>query len=93
MRRILKYPLPSSHGLIDIPRGAILRCCGVQQGRPTLWCEVNDEEPMIPTRYALVATGADLEELLGLDYIGTVPQGPFIWHVHCSRFGETDGRV
>ena len=85
---------------IEMPQGA--RILGVQTQAelggflgpltaeiPCVWALVNTEEGKTVRRmFRVYGTGREIKEPLeGLDYIGTVQTGPFVWHVFERKGG------
>lgn len=84
MRTIWKYPLsligaPQAH---QIPKGAQVRFVG---GNPrvsgmAVWFEVLDSDAETEEqKFLLQGTGDEIPE--GAEYLGSVPDGEFIWHI------------
>lgn len=70
---IFKYPIETSPVVIRMPRGARVLTVQLQQGVPTIWCLVDDEEPLVHRRLVVVGTGRDLEGRVSEKavYVGT----------------------
>jgi hypothetical protein len=54
-----------------------------QDGVPTIWAEVDVEQPVASKSFKIVGTG----HLLDVDpahrrYVGTYHSGPFVWHLY-----------
>ena len=91
MKTIYKYDLFGYVGAqsIDtmIPGDARLLKVGVQQGRIVGWFLVNPSEPVTTRTFRLIGTGwwVQDDELDDFDYIDTVFDGEFVWHVWEQR--------
>jgi hypothetical protein len=84
MKAIHKFPLfgtPGSQIIMNMPAGAKLLTMQLQGGVPTIWAEVDTDNPMEPRKIATFGTGWELPEEPG-QYVGTFQEGPFVWHVY-----------
>lgn len=84
MRAIWKYPLNLGGGSVwsmyDIPDG-VVRHVGEQTGEIMLWIEVDPEAEPTRRTFQIIGTGhPEIEP--GYVYLGTVPIGPWVWHVY-----------
>ena len=85
MARILKYQISSlsmysSEVSILIPEQAVVRAVGMQHGQLYIWAEVQRGDLLTATRtFQVIPTGDDLPNGI---YVGTVFDGPFVWHVY-----------
>jgi len=80
MRTIWKYPLAHGYQEVVMPEGATLLHVALQGDQITLWAEVTPEQPTQEVYIHVI--GTDHVVLSGADYIGTVQQGRFVWHVY-----------
>ena len=80
-RRIFKYPLEKldTDQRVDMPQGAKVRHTGMQNGRITIWADVNADQAPETRRFIVRGTGHDIRE--GAEFVGTVMDGPFVWHL------------
>lgn len=81
MNAIWKFPLRLTGGeqlCRTMPEGAIPVRFGLQNEIPTLWCLVNTLKPQADRYFAIVGTGHPIPD--DYEYIGSVDQGPFVWH-------------
>jgi len=83
MRTIWKYSLPEiidlGSAMVEMPRGARVVHIGMQSGHVTLWAIVDtgaDED--VSRSFTCYGTG---QQIGRGDYIGTVRDGPYIWHI------------
>ena len=84
MKVIYKYPfkIQSKPQGVFLPKSAQILHVGVQYGgSPMLWALV-DTEPLEGLRTLRVyGTGETIDETLPLQYLGTIFQGPYVWHI------------
>lgn len=82
MKAVWKQPL--NHGVTDFfsPVGAKPLAVALQGDQIMLWQLVDTEAAKVGRRYMVAGTGHPLPDaILPSDYVGTVQQGPFVWHV------------
>lgn len=80
---IFKYPLRTiDFQNVAMPTGARILCCQNQHGDITLWAEVDADAKHEMRTFAVVGTGNPMPTNVGLRYIGSVQQLPFMWHVY-----------
>jgi len=79
---IYKYPLAQKdRQIIDMPSGAECLSVHLQNGDVCLWALVNKAQASTDrVVIRIVGTGNPFDRN-GLTFIGTVIQGPFVWHV------------
>lgn len=82
MKAILKYPLDKSTKL-SMPSGAIVQHVGMQADRITLWVEVDRDATDEPRTFTIIGTGQPM--LDQEQYVGTVFDGAYVWHVCEAR--------
>lgn len=87
-RRIYKYPfeLPGSGiAVVRLRVGAKVLSVGTQRpGWITLWVEVDPEAVEQNRTFFVVGTGHHIPERAGR-FLGTVFDGPFVWHVYEAK--------
>jgi len=72
---------------VMMPSGAALLHVGIQhpnEGRLRwiqLWAWVDREEPTCSRRIAVVGTGNPAPPMNEARYVGSVQDGPFVWHI------------
>ena len=81
MKTIWKFPVPFPHGDIIMPKGANVLALQIQHGIPTLWAEVDPDNPNETHHLAIYGTGHPIDPGAG-SYIGTFQSPPFVWHVY-----------
>lgn len=89
MKTIWKFPLQiTARQTLQIPVGAKLLTVQAQGigelSRITLWAEIDDQSPKAGRKIAITGTGHDLP--LG-EYVGTVQQHDFVWHIYDQGVG------
>lgn len=88
MNTIFKYPLKiRDEVMVEMPRGAVPLSVHAQGEQLCLWALVNTRLDTSPRRFRIIGTGHPIDEAeIGrLTFIGTVLQGPFVWHVWEKR--------
>lgn len=81
---VYKYPLPfildvpSTHAM---PRGARVLTCQIQNNTVCIWAAVDTQMPMDNRSFQIVPTGVPSEAVSGNLYVGTVQDGPLVWHI------------
>lgn len=87
MMTIHKYVFEPAENLeIEMPGNAHVFNVGCQRGKLCLWAMVDTTKPMRRRRFLVYGTGHEVDSGLSLfdtasEHIGTVQQGPFVWHV------------
>lgn len=88
MFKIYKYAVCPSEDPIKIKtyRDAQILSCGLDgRGEPSIWVLINDEEPEEFLNMLCVGTGWPLDSLIepfdNLGFVGTINDGPYVWHV------------
>lgn len=85
MRTVWKYEFPIDRiaGDVEMPEGA--RIIHVDQQREmvaTWWAEIPDPTaPLVARTFVVVGTGHTIPGD-GLTHVGTVLDGPFVWHLY-----------
>ena len=81
---IYKYPLLDlGRQELMVPPGRIL-CVQMQRDTPCLWAMVDTDQLQAPNIIHVVGTGQPMPSGV-LEYIGTVQDGSFVWHVFRER--------
>lgn len=83
--RMLKYSISivNQTTALRLAVGTVVRAVGVQEpGNVVLWAEVpvGVHRPVETRTFTIIGTGHDVPETG--TYIGTVFDGPFVWHVY-----------
>lgn len=86
-RTVWKYPLPlllvygpGTIGVVELPVKARFLRFAMQNGTPTLWCEVMPLAPMITREFCVVGTGQTIP--VGAEWVGTCLDGAYVWHLY-----------
>lgn len=81
MITVHKYTLDGTgHNKLMIPAGGEVLTAQMQDGRIRLWVKVNDKQIPVPRHFYVEGTGWQIEDI-PLEYIATVQQLEFVWHV------------
>lgn len=80
--RIYKYELDRENivNLIKMPQGAKVLCFKMQGNVPCIWAMVDIVQASVERKFAVVGTGWDFDPA-GLEYVGTVIDGIYVWHL------------
>lgn len=79
-RSIYKYPLTDTEAqVIEMPVGAKIVSVGQQEGKITLWADVESDSESAERRIFIIGTGWPVPEYL--EYVGTTTRGLFVWHI------------
>lgn len=84
MRTIWKFTLATRNeaGIFKVPEGAHFFYAGQDpSGELCAWAYVNTAEPEVHRRIAVVGTGQPFPFESGADFLGTVVEGPYVWHI------------
>lgn len=76
---IYKYPLEQSTTTLSLPVGAKVLDVQLQDRRLHLWACVDLAGAHVDRRFLVFGTGHGVPD--GLQYIATVQDGPYVWHV------------
>ena len=90
MKTIYKYSAHSG-APVPMPIGAEIVSADVRDGKITIWALIDTEAETEQRRFIYVGTGFDVSELESTQYIGTVFDGPFVWHVFEFAISESAG--
>jgi hypothetical protein len=81
---IYKYELKvTDNQVVEIHDEHKILNAQLQDGRICMWVGVDTDTKKVPVNVKLVGTGnpIDQKELEGYDYLATVQEGFFVWHV------------
>jgi hypothetical protein len=70
-----------------MPRGAPVLTAQLQREVLTIWALCDFDAPKEDRTFVVYGTGETIQEPPG-DYIGTVQDGSFVWHVFEEKGGE-----
>lgn len=86
MKNIYKYEIkgPSDREqVLLMPKGAIPLTVQKQDGKVTMWAEIERSRPIVERKLYLFGTGWEIDTE-GLSYVGTIQDGIFVWHLYIS---------
>lgn len=90
--RVWKYPIViDDTALVEMPQGGKILSLQMQGGTPTVWVLVDEKQPTVLRRFAVVDTGHPADHVVGSPFVGTVEvaQGPYGLVFHVFDMGET----
>lgn len=80
MKKIFKYPLEiKNQQEISMPFGAVILTVQLQHDEICIWAKVNPANSPENVTVYVVGTGHEIPD--GTAYIGSVQQGPWVWHI------------
>ena len=81
-RTIFKFQFPIGDVIpIEMPTGAWILSAQMQYGVPSLWAVVDPNAPRIRRIIYLRGTGHPLGRAAVCPFIGTIQEGPLVWHL------------
>lgn len=83
MRTIWKFPFfIARRQIVNLPLGARMLSCQLQQGVPTLWVLVDEGAPIIDQEIWCIGTGHEVPRAEPLEFVATLQDGDgFVWHI------------
>lgn len=79
--KIYKYPLRFAQDILALTHvGARPVKFSMQNGRPTMWAEVDTSLPFENRVFAIFGTGHEIPS--SASYIDTCLDGEFVWHLY-----------
>jgi hypothetical protein len=82
MKTVWKYQVPIGHQVtLEIPFGGIVVHTESQDDVICLWVEVESSNPKAHRSFKVFGTGHEIQMPYAI-HVGTVQQGPFVWHVY-----------
>lgn len=90
MKTIWKYPLKiTSLQIIEMPDRAAILSMQMQDNVPTIWALVDTDKTKAKWEIRVIGTGEPADDIaLNFSCLGTVQQGPMVWHVFMKRYGR-----
>lgn len=86
MKAIHKFAVPTTEdGIIKVPKGAKFICAQMQDDRPHVWAIVETINPLVERVISVVGTGWAMDGFKADIYIGTVQDGPLVWHIFVNK--------
>jgi hypothetical protein len=80
MKRIYKYELKDGRG-VEMPIGAKVLTIQTQNGLPYIWALVDTDAECDFRYFTIVGTGHDFPNADDFNYISTIQDVPFVWHI------------
>jgi len=80
MRTVYKYDI--TRGYAEIPTPFKVRKVGYQAMTLCLWAEVDTKNSPRRFEFFAVPTGGTVPEIADLEYLDTVFEGAFVWHIY-----------
>ena len=82
MRKIYKYELERTDAqYIHLPIGYKMLAVKIQNDRIFLWALVDNNNPIYHAYIRIFGTGNPIEDESNLEFIDTVEDSSFIWHI------------
>lgn len=87
MTTIFKYPLVlQDEQIVQMPVDARPLSVGLQRGSICLWMAARQiEDPREDRIIYVVGTGIPTDKIDNAQYVGSVQDGPFVWHIFIGR--------
>ena len=86
MKTIYKYELElAAVQEVEMPACPNFLDVQIQGDKICVWAQVDTEVISEAQRFFIVGTGKEIPPNENLNYIGTVQQGAFVWHVWVQR--------
>lgn len=80
MNVIHKYPLGACVSPLLLPAGYVILSVGLDPaGDVCVWARVNPAHPKEAVEFRIIGTGQPVDARLA--FLGTVLQGPWVWHI------------
>lgn len=80
---VWKYEFPiTDHFSIPLPSGARVLTAQMQGDVPVMWVEVDEQAARTPRHFHVIGTGNPFPQFLALNYIATIQERRFVWHVY-----------
>lgn len=82
MNVVWKFPLSGVDlSYVEMPERARIIHVGIQGDTPTLWAWVDPSAPKVERRFGIVGTGHPAPSFDAAVHLGSIFDGPFVWHV------------
>jgi hypothetical protein len=86
MKTIWKYPLiVTDSQIVRMPQGASVLSAADQYGELCIWAFVDSDQPTEERRVQIVGTGNPVDLTGEWQFVGSVQQSVFVWHVFVER--------
>jgi len=79
---VFKYPIYLTNNIqtLQLPESAKVLAFQIQDGDMCIWVLMNPERTRITRLFRVISTGNALHDE-PMEYIGTVQQPPYVWHL------------
>ena len=82
MKSIWKYELVNTDvQSVDMPLGAEILTVQMQNGKPHIWCLVNEKEEKAFRKIRIICTGESIKSHFTGKYIGSYQDGVYVFHL------------
>lgn len=81
MFKIWKYVIEGVGAEFGVPQNGKVLTIQMQRDVPTLWILVDPDAPKEKRRFVLVGTGLPIKDPEGMEYVGSVQEHIFVWHI------------
>jgi len=78
---IFKYPFETFTADLELPKGAVFLHAECQDNVPMFWFRIDKRNELETRKFYLIGTGHPYNPI-GMRYLKTFIQGPFVWHLH-----------
>lgn len=86
MRTIWKFPLAvTDFQNVRMPKGAEILSVADQHGVVCVWALVDSEAELRDRMFYILGTGNPVSERLPWQFVGSVQQNIFVWHVFVTK--------
>jgi len=83
LKTIYKYPLVLTDlQEVTMHKGAFVLDAQLQNGKITLWVELDPAKPKETRKFRIIGTGHGFPPHEAVAYIATVQMPPLVWHVY-----------
>lgn len=87
--KIWKFEIPLQDKKAQMPAGAQILSVGVQGDEIMVWAVCNPNHPFVTRYFPIFGTGFEMNlQDRGRPFLGTVFQGPYVWHVFDGGEGK-----
>ena len=77
---IWKFEIRVGENRVSMPSGARVLTAQIQRGTLCVWALVDPSHSVESVTFSVVGTGHEFNPV-GKTYVGTVQDGPLVWHV------------
>lgn len=86
-KKIYKYVLGIGweNQAIKMPKHSVILSIQVQNTQICVWAEVEENQPIVDKVFVIIGTGHSFDKDILGQYLATVQQGEFVWHIYEGR--------